>query len=77
MGAKTSDPVERVRGALAKKQADVSKVTSAPVRASRGGEADLVESFRRARGTVGDVARDIKQLRGRAASLVKKAKPRK
>jgi hypothetical protein len=75
MGAKPSDPVKRVRGALAGKKAGVSKVT-APVRAAGAPEGDLAESFRRARGTVGDVARDIKQLRGRAGSLVKKAKPR-
>jgi hypothetical protein len=77
MGAKTRDPVERIRGALSGKKADVGKVASAPVRASSAAEADLAESFRRARGAVGDVARDVKQLRGRAGSLVKKAKKRK
>ena len=41
------------------KTAAVSKVASAR-------EADIAESFRRARGALGEVARDVKQLRGRA-----------
>jgi hypothetical protein len=77
MGAKRSDPVKRVRGALTAKKAGVSKVASAPVRAGGAAEGDIAEGFRRARGAVGEVASDIKQLRGRAGSLVKKAKPRK
>ncbi len=50
------------------KTAGVSKVVSAR-------EADIAENFRRARGALGEVARDVKQLRGRAGSLVKKTKP--
>ena len=50
----------------------VGKVTSTPVRAGRSAEADVAEGFRRARSAVGDVARDLKDLRGRASSLVKK-----
>ena len=38
-------------------------------------DADIAESFRRARGALGEVARDVKQLRGRAGSLVKNTKP--
>ena len=59
MGAKTQE---------GGKTAGVSKVASAR-------EADIAESFRRARGALGEVARDVKQLRGRAGSLVKKTKP--
>ena len=68
MGAKSQESVERVRGALGGKTAGVSKVASAR-------EADIAENFRRARGALGEVARDVKQLRGRAGSLVKKTKP--
>jgi len=59
MGAKTQD---------GGKTAGVSKVASAR-------EADIADSFRRARGALGEVARDVKQLRGRASSFVKKTKP--
>jgi hypothetical protein len=68
MGAKSRESVERMRDALGGKTAGVSNVTSAR-------EADIAESFRRARGALGEVARDVKQLRGRAGSLVKKTKP--
>jgi hypothetical protein len=50
------------------KTAGVSKVASAR-------DADIAESFRRARGALGEVARDVKQLRGRAGALVQKTKP--
>jgi hypothetical protein len=50
------------------KTAGVSKVASAR-------DADIAESFRRARGALVEVARDVKQLRGRAGALVKKTKP--
>jgi hypothetical protein len=50
-------------------------VATAPVRAARGAENDVAESFRRARGAVSQVARDIKDLRGRAGALVKKPRP--
>jgi hypothetical protein len=60
MGAKTQE---------GGKTAGVSKV------ATSAREADIAENFRRARGALGEVARDVKQLRGRAGSLVKKTKP--
>ena len=59
MGAKTQE-----RG----KTAGAGKIASAR-------EVDIAENFRRARGALGEVARDVKQLRGRAGSLVKKTKP--
>ena len=59
MGAKTQE---------GGKTGGVSKMVAAR-------DADIAESFRRARGALGEVARDVKQLRGRAGSLVKKTKP--
>ena len=76
MGAKPRESVGRVRDALAGKTPDVGKAASTRMRANRTAESEIAESFRRARGAVGEVARDLKQLRGRAATLVKKTQSR-
>jgi hypothetical protein len=62
MGAQPRESVGRVREA---------------VRTPWSADGDVAEGFRRARGALSEVTRDIQQLRGRAGSLVKKTKPRK